>query len=178
MDQRTRDLAAGARLQTNAVTLDYSFTNRQFNERAGVATNVYGRALHPATLADVFLNRVSYDERSGPLAFDVVPTLEKNTHDVRARVSLPKDATLMGAFTKSRSSNLDTGLSTDFTGGSGRFVLPLGRKLVLRASLRHYTMDTDPVFIDVGEPNGGLYEVWEWADGELTSIDSVESFLE
>jgi hypothetical protein len=33
-------------------------------------------------------------------------------------------------------------------------------------------------FIDAGEPNGGIYEVWEWADGELTSIDSVESFLE
>jgi branched-chain amino acid transport system substrate-binding protein len=33
-------------------------------------------------------------------------------------------------------------------------------------------------FTDAGEPNGGLYEVWAWEDGELVVIDSVESFLE
>lgn len=33
-------------------------------------------------------------------------------------------------------------------------------------------------FTDAGEPNGGLYEIWEWQEGELTTLDSVESFLE
>lgn len=33
-------------------------------------------------------------------------------------------------------------------------------------------------FTDAGEPNGGLYEIWEWQDGELVAIDSVESFLD
>lgn len=33
-------------------------------------------------------------------------------------------------------------------------------------------------FTDDHEPNGGLYEVWAWEDGELVTIDSTESFLE
>lgn len=33
-------------------------------------------------------------------------------------------------------------------------------------------------FTDAGEPSRGTYEVWEWADGELTSIDRVESTIE
>lgn len=31
---------------------------------------------------------------------------------------------------------------------------------------------------DVGEPVNGTYEVWEWSDAELTSIDSREVFIE
>jgi ABC-type branched-subunit amino acid transport system substrate-binding protein len=31
---------------------------------------------------------------------------------------------------------------------------------------------------DVGEPVNGTYEVWEWSDGELTSVDSREVFAE
>lgn len=152
IDQKTRDLFAGARLQLSGLTVDYNVTNRRFTEDTPAGTIVYDRAQQPATLADVFLNRVSYDERSGPLPFDVVPTLEKITHDLRARVSLPRDASLNGAFTRSRADNVDTGIGTDFTGGSGRFVLPIGRKLVVRAALRQYSLDTDAVFIDIVEP--------------------------
>lgn len=31
---------------------------------------------------------------------------------------------------------------------------------------------------DAGEPVNGTYEVWEWSDGELTSVDSREVFAE
>jgi hypothetical protein len=175
MDQRTRDLTAGAMLRTHAVTLDYAFTNREFQERAGNVTNVYSRALHPATLADVFLNRVAYDERSGALPFDSVPGLRKTGHDLRARVSLPGDANLTGAFTQSVSRNVDTQLEVDFTGTSGRLFVPLGRKLSFRAAIRRYDIDADSVLVDVNEPiaPAGLSagQTYEQAFPQLGELD-------
>lgn len=152
IDQRTRDLVAGARVQLRAVTLDYSVMNREFKEDAAVLQNIYNRARQPATLADVFLNRVSYDERDGPLSFDTVPGLRKNTHELRARVSLPKDASVSGTFTQSSSRNLDTNVGVDYTGASGRLAVPLGRKLILRAAVKRYDIDADSAFVDVDEP--------------------------
>jgi len=152
IQQQTRDIAGGARLQLHALTVDYTATTRRFSEDAATPLNTYDRARQPATLADVFLNRVSYDERSGALPFDSVPGLRKTSHDLRARVSLPKDAALTGAFTRSTSRNLDTDLKVDFTGTSGRFVLPMGRKLTLRAGVRHYEIDGNSLLVDVNEP--------------------------
>lgn len=152
LEQRTRDLSGGARLQLRALTVDYTAMTRKFSEDTATPLNTYDRARQPATLADVFLNRVSYDERFGPLPFDSVPGLKRTSHDLRARVSLPGDATLTGAFTRSTSRNLDTDLKVDFTGASGRLVLPMGRKLTLRAGVRHYEIDGNSLFVDVNEP--------------------------
>ncbi len=33
-------------------------------------------------------------------------------------------------------------------------------------------------FIEEGEPLNGLYEVWQWQDGELTTVDTREISLE
>lgn len=152
IDQRTLDLSAGARLQMSALTLDYTFENRHFKEDAAAPTTVYDRALQPAQLTDVFLNRVQYDERFGSLPFDTTPALRKEGHSLRARVDLPGDASLIGRFTRTTSRNTDSQLEVDFTGGSGRFVMPFGRRLTLRAALRRYDINADSVFVDVNEP--------------------------
>lgn len=106
VDQRLRDLTAGARLQYNAVTLDYSYEDREFEERGDGLTHVCDRARQPATLAEVFLNRVSYDARSGSLPFDTTPGLSKGTHVLRGRLSLPRTrwsrATSPGASRRTR----------------------------------------------------------------------------
>jgi hypothetical protein len=152
MDQRTRDLAGGVKLLTSRVSVDYRLQGREFQERDGGLTHTYSRAVHPATLADVFLNRVQYDDRSGALPFDTTPSLERTSHVVKARVALPGQASASGNFTKSNTRNTDSDLETRYLGGSGRFVVPVGGRLTLRGSIRHYDIDSDGVFIDVLEP--------------------------
>lgn len=151
MDQRTRDLAAGVRLATSRFSIDYRIEGREFDERDGGLTHSYNRAVHPATLADVFLNRVQYDQRSGPLPFDTIPGLEKTSHVVTGRVQLPRDASVSGKFTSSESRNTGSGLETRYVGASGRFIVPLGQRLTLRGSARRYDIESDSVFVDVVE---------------------------
>jgi hypothetical protein len=151
MNQRLRDVTAGALLQFNALTVDYGFENRRFDERGDQPLIVYDRARQPATLADVFLNRVQYDDRNGALPFATVPGLGKDSHALRARLALPRDATLTGAFTHATSTNRDMGLDTVLTSTSGRFVMPFGRRLTVRAAVRHYTIESDDVPVDVVE---------------------------
>jgi hypothetical protein len=152
LDERTRDLTAGARLALDRLTVDYQFENRRFDDAAQGLTHVYSLARHPATLADVFLGRVQYDARDGALPVATVPGVRKDTHHLRASLLLPREASLTGTFTHSEGRNLDTDLRTEFTGSTGRLVLPLGRKLTLRADLRRYDIRADSVFVDVVEP--------------------------
>jgi len=177
MNQRTRDLLSGARLQLEPLTLEYSFSNREFVEKSAAPTNVYSRALHPATLADVFLNRVWYDERAGELPFDTVPGLRKDGHELRARLSLPGHASVTGTFARSTSRNMDTQLEVDFTGTSGRLYVPIGRKASLRAAVRRYDIEADSVQVDVAElpapagPSAGL--TYAEAYPQLGALDFV-----
>lgn len=152
IDERTRDVAAGARLVLDRLAVDYRFESRRFDDAARELTHVYSIARHPATLADVFLGRVQYDGRDGALPFATVPGVRKDTHHLRGSLALPGEASLTGTFTRSEGRNLDTDLRTEFTGGTGRLVLPMGRKLTLRADLRRYAIRADSVFIDVVEP--------------------------
>lgn len=152
MDQRTRDLTGGIKLLTSRVSLDYRVQAREFDERAGGLAHNYVRAVHPVTLLEVFLNRVQYDQRNGALPFDTTPGLERTSHALRARAGLPGNASVSGNFTASGTRNTDTGLETRYIGGSGRFVVPIGARLTLRGSVRHYDIESDSVFVDVVEP--------------------------
>lgn len=151
MDQKTSDLIAGLRLSTARASVDYQYQNRRFDERGGGLTHTYDRAVHPVTLADVFLNRVQFDQRDGPLAFDTMPSIETTRHALRAAFRLPGDIRTTGSFTSTQTRNLDTDLETRQIGGVGRFVVPLGTRLSLRGSARRYTIESDSVAIDMIE---------------------------
>lgn len=162
VDQSFRDLSAGLRFAASRVGLEYRYLDRRFTEHAPPLTNVYDRGVHPATLADVFLNRLQYDARAGALPFDVTPASSKHSHLLTARVSLPGDGSASGSFTRSHVTNRDTNVGYTFTGGTGRFVAPIGRALVIRGTARRYTIEADDVFVDVVEqvapagPTAGL----------------------
>ncbi len=151
MDQQTRDLAAGLRFSAGAVSFDYSLLNRTFDEDAAGLTHVYDRAVHPVSLLEVFYNRVQYDQRDGALPAGTTPGGDKTTHTVNARVGLPGDASLTGLFVRSSSSNTDLDLKTTYTGGSGRFVVPITRQLTFKGSLRTYDIESDSVFVTVAD---------------------------
>jgi len=177
VDEMTRDLNAGARVAFDKVVLEYHFQNRLFRDDAPTLLNQYDDAKHPATLADVFLNRVQYDDAAGLLPFATVAGLSKNAHTFRARVDLPREADLTGTFTMSRSRNDDTRLETTYQGGGARLVVPLHQKLTLRADFRRYDIESDDVFVDVVElvspagPTAGLTYVQAYP--AIGSVDYV-----
>ena len=162
VDQKTTDLAAGMRLATARVSIDYQYNNGHFGERGAGLTHTYDRAIHPVTLADVFLNRVQFDQRNGPLPFDTTPALDTDRHNLRAAFTLPKDIRATATFTAATVRNLDTDLSTRQVGGVGRFVVSLGERFSLRGSVRRYSIDSDSMAVDVVEltspagPTAGL----------------------
>lgn len=151
-DEQTRELSGGLRMLLARLALEYEYETRRFSDDAASSRVVYERGLHPATLADVFYNRIQYDARNGELPYDVVPGLRKNTHALRGRLDLPRDATLLGNFTHSTARNTDTQVASDYTGGSGRLVVPFGARATFQGSFRRYHLETDSVFVDVVEP--------------------------
>lgn len=152
MDQVTQTLAAGAKVSAGRFTLDYTFESRTFEERSATPTHVYDNAVHPLTLADVFVNRVQYDDGNGPLPFDLLPKFTKQTNTVRAAYALPGEGALSGTFTHSRSENDHAEMGADFTGVNGRFVMPLGKRAYVKAFFRRYEIETESVFVDIVEP--------------------------
>jgi hypothetical protein len=162
LDEQTRDLIAGAMVQAKALTVDYRFEARKFKDDSADPTYQYANAIHPASLLDVFLNRVQYDDGAGLLPVGTVPGLTKNLHSLRAALALPRDASLVGILTKSNTRNDDTRLEIDYTGVSGRLVVPVSSRITFRADARRYAIESDDVFVDVVElvapagPSAGL----------------------
>lgn len=162
VDDRTRELSAGARLALRRLDVEYSYVDRRFNDRTTPLTHTYDSGVHPATLADVFLNRLQYDRRAGALPFDITPDSQKGTHLLRAHLTLPLDASVTGTLTRSAVTNEDTDVGYTYTGGAGRVLIPLGRSLMLRGGFRRYEIESDDVAVDVVElvspagPTAGL----------------------
>ena len=152
IDQTTQELAAGARVNAGRFTADYTFEHRTFQENAPGLTYTYDNAVHPQTLADVFLNRVSYDDGNGALPIDRIPKFTKQTNTIRAAYALPGDGAISGNFTQSSSKNDTQGFGADYVGASGRVTFPLGKQALVKAYFRKYEIDVDSVFVDVGEP--------------------------
>ncbi len=80
VDETTREISAGARLLLKRVNQDYRYVNRRFTEGQAALLHAYDPGVHPATLADGFLNGLQYEARAGALPFDVTPSSQKGTH--------------------------------------------------------------------------------------------------
>ncbi|MBP1606239.1 MAG: hypothetical protein H6Q08_1613 [Acidobacteria bacterium] len=152
MDELTSDLTAGARAHVGPLALEYTFLNRNTEDSADPIQYTYDDAVQPATLQDIFTNRVQYDAGSGPLPVSADPEIRKYSNTLRARFGLPGNGAIYGNFTQSSTKNETQGLSYDYTGAFGRFFLPIGRWASLRADFRRYSIDNDSVFVNVIEP--------------------------
>jgi hypothetical protein len=161
-DELNKFFTAGANLQAGALTLNYAYETRDFKDDVPGVLHQYNNAVHPASLLDVFLNRVQYDDAAGLLPIWTVPGLEKDTHTLRAALALPNDASIVGNYTQTTSRNTEQGLETDYAGFNGRLVVPWKDKVVFKADLKRYDIDSDDAFVDVVElvapagPSAGL----------------------
>ncbi len=152
VDQVTQDFTAGVQLATSHIQFEYSYLNRSFRERAPTPTNVYDFVMHPATTARIFDNRIQYQLADGPLPFNHIPDVRKESHSFRARVNLPKDLGLNLNYVQTLAENEETGLGVDSKLWSARLGVPLGKRLFLTARFRQMQIQGDNLFIDVVEP--------------------------
>jgi hypothetical protein len=152
MDQVTQDFTAGASVKIKRVSVEYSYLNRNFRERAATPTLTYDDPVHPSSLARIFDNRIQFSLSSGPQPFNQIPDVRRESHSVRARVALLGDAALNLSFIKSLAENEDTGLGSDSKAWSARLSVPVTRRLFLTARFRQLQVQSDSVFISVVEP--------------------------
>lgn len=149
-EELTRTLSAGARLTLSALTLEYAFTNRDYEDAGANPLYQFDDAVQPATLQDIFLNRVQYDDANGLLPVSSDPSTHKFSNTVKGRLAIG-DASLTGNFTQSRTENTDQNLAYDYTGGFSRLFVPIGQKMSIRGDFRRYSIDNDSVFVNVVE---------------------------
>jgi len=137
-------------LKARALTVEYAYENSSFEDDTSDLRMTYDNAIQPATLQDIFLNRVQYEQEDGSLPFATTPSIDKYLHTLRARLQLG-EASLLGLFAHSKQTNTNAGLNVDYTGFSGRFYMPFGRAFSLKADAKRYDIDADDVFVHVVE---------------------------
>ncbi|NIQ97923.1 MAG: MtrB/PioB family outer membrane beta-barrel protein, partial [Desulfuromonadales bacterium] len=102
VDEVTQDVSAGATGKFGLLTLRYEFTDRKFINRAAPSLYQYDPVQKPGQPFDntIFENRMGYDYEDGAIPYGVDPDSEKQSHVVKARVDLPKEATVVGSYVK------------------------------------------------------------------------------
>ncbi len=151
VDELTREVIAGAMMDAGPLSVEYGYENSKFSDGAPDVLHQYNNAIQPATLVDMFLNRVQYDDAAGLLPVATVPGISKQVHQLRARLQLPGDASAWGMYAQSTQRNDDTRLEVDYRGFSGRLVVPFKKKFTFKADMKRYDIEADDVFVDVVE---------------------------
>jgi len=151
LDQVTDDLNVGAMVEMARWALEYQYEHRNFEERESPPTNVYDDPLHPATLAPVFGNRISYSTVDGALPFYQVADHSKDSHQIRGRVTLPADVKVTGNYSHIEVTNDTTGVQSTSQGWKGRVVVPVRRGMSFQFTARGYDLSVDDYFVDIVE---------------------------
>ena len=152
IDQVTSELDVGALVQQARWAIEYQYRHRTFEEREAAPTNTYDEPLHPASLAPVFGNRISYWSADGPLPFFQIPDTTKSSHLLRGRVTLPAEVKVTGNYSHIETTNDNTGVQATSQGWKGRAVIPVRRGMSFQITGRGYELDVDDFFVDIVEP--------------------------
>lgn len=152
VDQVTQDFSAGFTAHVSRLHFEYGYLNRTFRERAPTPMNVFDLAMQPVTGARIFDNRIQYQLADGPLPFNHIPDMRKESHTFKARLELPKALLLNLNYVQSTAENEETGLGVDSKVWSARLGVPLGKRAFLTARFRQMQIQGDSVWIDTVEP--------------------------
>jgi hypothetical protein len=152
IDQVTNDYDVGAMVEMAKWALEYQYRHRNFEEREAAPTATYDDPLHPASLAPVFGNRISYSTVDGALPFFQVADHTKNSHLLRGRVTLPAEVKVTGNFSHIETTNDNTGVAAESQGWKGRVVIPVRKGMSFQVTARGYDLEVDDYFVDIVEP--------------------------
>lgn len=173
VDEETQDLSIGATGKFGQFTVDYTFTDRSFDENANNPTRWYDPALSPgggySVANNVFDNRILYDyDQPGVTQrdYDTTPDSDKQSHVLKGRYDFSGTTNLVGSFVNASVDSKkydevgvyslgDNRLETDYDGYSFRFATkPLDNlKLSLRG--KYESIDSDEVSVTF-YPNGTI----------------------
>lgn len=153
INQKMHDVSAGLTARLGGkVALHYDYSSRQFKEHGERPTNQYDVAQHPQTLSRAFFNRVLFDgTTNGLMPYAYVPGFRKDSHDIKLDVDLPAASRLSAQLLKTSTTNNHVNLGLDVLAWGGRYVLPLGERVTLKAQFRKADMHSDDVFIQLEE---------------------------
>jgi len=165
IDEQTRDFSAGFTGRFGLLTVDYTFTDREFRERGDDPTRRYDPALSPGAAYSqafgTFDNRILYDYDQPAveaLRYDVTPDSDKESHLVKAKVDLPHSTSVLASYvnteveSKKRSEAgifalSDDRLETGYDAYALKLSTRLGKRLTLSLRARLEEVDNDSVDI-------------------------------
>jgi hypothetical protein len=150
-DETLNEVKASVLAGTERYGIEYAFLYRENKEATAAVDYLYDPAIHPATLVDMFTNRVLYDNTNGPLPGNTVPTIKKTQHYIKAHYNFNDSTGLLGSVSYAEVENRDTGLSTTSQYYSGRFTTRLPHEITLNARFRYDTIDNDDVYVNLVE---------------------------
>lgn len=152
IDERNTDVGGVAEYRFDRATFRASYTYRELEQDPTFLTLLFDDALQPELQIPIFDNRLSWDSAQGPQPVDALPDIEKQT--LRLDFAAPQwgGVQLHASGVWSETENQFTGLSSEYQG----IVASLGKALKGGWNLRWrghaYTIDNDPVFVDIVEP--------------------------
>lgn len=152
IDQITNEYDVGAIVEQARWAIEYQYRHRNFEEREAAPTNLYDDPLHPASLAPVFGNRISYSSAAGELPFFQIADTTKNSHLLRGRVTLPAEVKLTGNYSHIETTNENTAVKAKSQGWKGRVVIPVRKGMSFQVTGRGYDLEVDDFFVDIVEP--------------------------
>ncbi len=151
VNEETEDFKVGITKKHSWLTVSYNYFHREFNERGDTPVNAYDDPTHPnGTSGDIFDDRVQYGDETLP--YDLVPSIEKDSHIGKVSVRLPGNTTFFGSYVYSNVENRDNDLETDSDTITARITNNLIPGLNLSGKFRYLNIDNDDVYVDVNEP--------------------------
>ncbi|MCA9755681.1 MAG: hypothetical protein KDA27_07765 [Candidatus Eisenbacteria bacterium] len=160
VEEQTRDVGFLLATVRDRVAVSYEFGARDFANKAEATRNRFQQARHPVNggSAEEFASRLNYDDAT--LVVSDAPDVEKRSHTVRASVDLPKSQSARGAFSYSKTTNLDANLELTANAAALGWAAPLNEKVRVTASFSRRQLENDPVDIDLknwreGRAGGG-----------------------
>ncbi len=100
IDEETQDFAIGATAHLGLVTLDYTFLRRSFDEGSKPPTHTY-------MAAGKLQKKMAIDATDGEVIYHATPDSEKDSHIVKAQVSLPMQTAVFGSYVHTEIDNND-----------------------------------------------------------------------
>ena len=150
INEETEDFKIGITKKFDWISVAYDYFHREFNENSDTPESAYDDPKHPANGKVWFDDRVSYGDETLP--YDLVPSMEKNTHTIKTRVELPVDTVLFTSYVHSSVENKNSDLEIESNIISARATNNSVPGLKLVGKFRHLNIINDNVDVDINEP--------------------------
>jgi len=151
VDETLTEVEPGIVIDKGKFGAEYHFLYRESSEDENYLTFTYLRAYHPLSHADIFYNRVSYDERDGALPVFEEPEIRKYKHTFKIRYDFNEDNRVSGAAIYSKIKNEDENLEITGRYYSARYTGVIKGVATLNMRFRYENIDNDDVFVDIKE---------------------------